>query len=131
MRSSELLPINNGHDSMPINYTHEGEYLDDDTIVAIRRSPQVRQIINTALREQSLRLLRHSKLLRFVSSEQRSNTRILKVCQCCGMEYNATLWYKAEYIGWQTGLRSAGELRNCKCGSTIYLVVERKERKPK
>lgn len=74
-------------------------------------------------------LRKHSNLLITASQAiQNRAIRNLKVCPNCGLEYGLKAWLSLELVGYQDFFNVSGEMRNCICKSTLFLVTNEKEK---
>lgn len=51
----------------------------------------------------------------------------IKTCGCCGIAYTSATWELLELVGYQEDEVERLELRNCRCGSTLAIAIERDE----
>lgn len=47
----------------------------------------------------------------------------MKTCRCCGKHYSAAEWRGLPYVGRQDDEVEHLELRTCKCGTTLAVVL--------
>lgn len=48
---------------------------------------------------------------------------ILRSCRLCGARHHASDWLRLKYVGVQSDDVESLELRNCRCGTTLAVVI--------
>ena len=93
---------------------------------------QSRQLCNQIgeLSKVSKNLLYKSKSLRhigrFLVTQDYTFPKPVKVCSC-GKKYHAIRWADLQLIGYDTVGHMDAELRQCTCGSTLTIIIERRK----
>lgn len=93
-----------------------------DLFSRLLSAQDVKQIMRSDV---ASRVMRKVSVMRATIQRVEREHRMFKRCSNCGRTFSATAWAALPCIGTQSDGEIMLELRNCPCGSTIAVDVER------